>query len=397
MRVFDSPADYLERFTEDKGNFDRLMSSFFNDSYGQANNIGQNLIELGYPSAEIIPNHKIAQIAWFKENIDESFSIQNNWKEFILSKQIEYYRPEILMFVGWSYGGEYVKEIKEKYSFIRKIIFWTGESLPQVNFMKYFDSVFSCDTSNVLEINKNNKSAFHINHAFNTSINDRLCDNEKRNAISFCGSIKHGLYEHSYRAEMISELIEKHPISLNGNVYVPNIYSKNIRGIVAKTFHDTIDLIDRHFLPMNRMMSESYNANIGLRKDYIVFNKLFKKFESPIYGLMYLQKLKDTNIILNTHSNTSFACNMRLFEGTGVGSCLLSDYKKNIHELFDIDTEIVCYNSKDELLEKANYLLYNPQKALEIGQKAMSKVKKMHTYKHRIHEYINAFEKVLTQ
>ena len=74
---------------------------------------------------------------------------------------------------------------------------------------------------------------------------------------------------------------------------------------------------------------------------------------------------------------------------------MVSDYKKNLHEIFEIDTEIICYDSKDELVEKVDYLINNPEKAREIGKKAMLKTKQMHTYKNRIEEYINAINHIL--
>ena len=394
MRVFDAPGDYLHKFESLNGNYDYLMTSYFNDAYGQANFVGQNMSEQGYPTIEIIPNYRKAQYMWIKEHISRSVNALN-WKTEILFEQIAHYKPEILMFVGWSYGGILIKELKRKFNFIKKIIFWTGESLPETDFMTHYDAVFSCDKGNVLKLNNNDKASFHINHAFNFSLNKQLLDNDKNNTISFCGSIKFGASEHSYRAHILSHLSEKFSVSMNGNVYVPSLYSKSLRGILAKSFHNILDIIDKSKIPMNYIMTDAYKANISLRTNYKIFKELNKKFEPPIYGLEYLQKIKDSGIVLNTHSNTSFACNMRLFEGSGVGSCLVSDYKKNLHEIFEIDTEIICYDSKDELVEKVDYLINNPEKAREIGKKAMLKTKQMHTYKNRIEEYINAINHIL--
>ena len=61
MRVFDAPGDYLHKFESLNGNYDYLMTSYFNDAYGQANFVGQNMSEQGYPTIEIIPNYRKAQ------------------------------------------------------------------------------------------------------------------------------------------------------------------------------------------------------------------------------------------------------------------------------------------------------------------------------------------------
>jgi spore maturation protein CgeB len=58
---------------------------------------------------------------------------------------------------------------------------------------------------------------------------------------------------------------------------------------------------------------------------------------------------------------------LRLFETTGIGTCLLTDWKPNISELF----EPVTYRSPAEALEKARGLLdHEPerQKIARAGQ-----------------------------
>lgn len=104
IRVFDLPLNYISIFKSTKNTYKDLMDEIFSDAYGQANYLGAELNKKGLNSLEIIPNFKKAQFAWVKEN--STTSIDNaNWKKIILEKQIEYYRPEILLFVGWNYGG----------------------------------------------------------------------------------------------------------------------------------------------------------------------------------------------------------------------------------------------------------------------------------------------------
>ena len=50
---------------------------------------------------------------------------------------------------------------------------------------------------------------------------------------------------------------------------------------------------------------------------------------------------------------------MRLFEATGCGSMLITDYKKDLENLFVLDDEIIVFNSNDELFDLINYYLKN--------------------------------------
>ena len=57
------------------------------------------------------------------------------------------------------------------------------------------------------------------------------------------------------------------------------------------------------------------------------------------------RQLRASRVALNTHIDisTHSASNMRLFEATGVGACLLTDWKENLCELFEPDAEVVAY------------------------------------------------------
>ena len=44
---------------------------------------------------------------------------------------------------------------------------------------------------------------------------------------------------------------------------------------------------------------------------------------------------------------------MRLFEATGSGACLVTDWKENLGELFEPDVEVVTYRSVAECVKKS--------------------------------------------
>lgn len=396
MRIFDAPEDFLLGFNSSLYTYAEMMDEFFEDGYGQANNIGKMLTENGFNSVELIPNYKKAQMQWLNENISAAIS-DENWKTDILELQIDFFKPEILLFVGWNYGGEYITFLKEKYSFLKKIIFWVGESLPSIEFLNPFDAILSCDRGNVTSLNKNGKQAFHINHAFDVKLNEKLNSNNKKARLSFIGSIKHGSSEHSNRCRVLYNLSRNLNVSLSGNVYPPKLYAKNFKGNLIECYHDFIELMENRSNSLSRVLPlyESYNSLKELREENKIFRFLKEKSNNPMFGIKYLQNLKDSQVVLNTHSNTDYACNMRLFESTGVGSCLLTDYKKNIHELFDVDYDIVCYNSTEELIDKANYLINNPEAAKKIAQSGFEKTKKNHVYSNRLPNYIEAINIIL--
>jgi len=117
------------------------------------------------------------------------------------------------------------------------------------------------------------------------------------------------------------------------------------------------------------------------------FPKEFSEsINKPLFGHEMLEKLSSYSIALNydIRHTGDYACNMRLFEATGLGCTILTDSKKDLSEYFDIDSEILTYSSKDEAIEKINYLKENPDKAEQIRSAGQSKCLNNHTTQNQI-------------
>ena len=95
--------------------------------------------------------------------------------------------------------------------------------------------------------------------------------------------------------------------------------------------------------------------------------------------------LKRSKILINTHiEDTEYAGNMRLFEGTGLGCLLLTDQKKGLSDLFDLNKEIRTFTDEDNLINLCNYYLKNKLELEEIANNGKLKTIKSHTYESRV-------------
>ena len=123
--------------------------------------------------------------------------------------------------------------------------------------------------------------------------------------------------------------------------------------------------------------------------------KLLKYMKPAVYGLDMYQAIKDSKICLNIHADSSYkyASNMRMFEITGVGSCMIVDWKSNIKELFEPEKEIVTYKSPEECTEKIKWLLSNQEKMKEISENGQKRVLKDHTFDNRSSRLIEIIRK----
>jgi len=79
---------------------------------------------------------------------------------------------------------------------------------------------------------------------------------------------------------------------------------------------------------------------------------------------------------------------MRMFEATGMASCLLTDIGNNLSDIFVDGKEVISYDSPEDCLEKLNYLKENHKVAKEIGAAGKRRVLKDHSLQKRC-ELIN--------
>lgn len=132
----------------------------------------------------------------------------------------------------------------------------------------------------------------------------------------------------------------------------------------------------------------------GYTKGVSLSTRLKKCWRDEVWGLTMYQKLRGSRMSLNLHAQAAGECanNMRLYEATGVGTCLVTDWKKNLGGLFDIDREVVAYKNNGELIDKLRYLHEHPQECKKIAEAGQRRTLLDHTYALRIPEIIKIIE-----
>jgi len=108
-----------------------------------------------------------------------------------------------------------------------------------------------------------------------------------------------------------------------------------------------------------------------------------------IFGLEMYAKLQASKICLNHHiaAAGNAAANMRLFEATGMGSCLLTDWKVNLGELFEPDKEVVTFRSTAEAIEKITWLLNDEPSRCVIAKAGQSRALNSHNLAEKLREF----------
>jgi spore maturation protein CgeB len=112
-----------------------------------------------------------------------------------------------------------------------------------------------------------------------------------------------------------------------------------------------------------------------------------------LFGIDYYKLLRRSNIVFNLHSEAArnTVDNMKMFETTGVGACLITDTGSNMKDLFEEDKEVVTYLSVDEAIEKVKYLMDNENERKKIAEAGQSRTLREHNVRARceiMHEII---------
>lgn len=113
---------------------------------------------------------------------------------------------------------------------------------------------------------------------------------------------------------------------------------------------------------------------------------LHRCYQGEVWGVEMYQALRSSRITLNSHIDMAGreAGNARLFEATGVGTFLLTDFKDNLHTLFEPDREVVAWRSVDECLAMIDRYLRDEPAREAVATAGQARTLSTHTFQRRI-------------
>lgn len=79
---------------------------------------------------------------------------------------------------------------------------------------------------------------------------------------------------------------------------------------------------------------------------------------------------------------------LRIFDIMGCCGFLMTNYQAELTDLFEIGVDLEAYSSLEELIDKCAFYLAHEDERAKIALKGYEKVKKYHTYQHRIAEML---------
>lgn len=350
--------------------------------FGVADFYSTNLIQLGHEAKEVYANNKWIQKAWAREHritvyepspaVREAVSLMRrvpalatstpirwlkswarpllrshlqhdeSWFYDVLSAQIRQYKPDVLLnqdLVG--IGPRFLKEIKPH---VRFLVGQIASPLPKGDDLSVYDLVIS-SLPNLVAYFRRKGLVSELNRlAFEPRILGRLSE-KGRNVdlypVSFVGSLSR---DHTDRLKLLESLCRQVDMAVWGG------------GVSTVTAGSPIH-------PCH--MGEAWGCQM--------------------YNILHHSRMTINHHIdlAETHAN-----NMRLFESTGTGTLLITDWKEDLHRIFEPDKEVVTYRTPEECVEKIQYYLTHEAERQTIASAGQARTLRDHTYQHRLQEFV---------
>jgi spore maturation protein CgeB len=335
--------------------------------FGVSDFYPRNLVQLEHPAVEYSINNRRLQETWAREHglalstagsahlvlrrgfVPWVVRDQTAWMEQILAAQIEDFRPDVIVSHSLSdLRPAFWSRMRTHY---RLLVGQIASPLSPDIDLSPFDLMLSSLPNFVERFRAGGSRAELFRLAFDPVVLERLAGLDLREPpidVSFVGSLS---THHAGRLEWLEYVCEKIPIQVWGN------------GVDC--------------LPKDSAIRRAYRG--------------------PAWGVEMFDILRRSRISLNHHIEISgpYANNMRLYETTGVGTLLLTDWKQNLSEMFHPEAEVAAYRSSEDCVEKIGYYLEQDGERDRIARAGQEKTLREHTYRQRMAQLVALVETLL--
>ena len=310
----------------------------FAGGFGTGDAYSHGLGLLGVPAIEIVANSPVLQQAWAREHQPELLQLEQGAQQLfaILEAQIRWWKPSVLYVqdINWI-PAAFLQHVKP---LVEMVVGQNACPLAPGLDLSPYDLLCTAVPHYVDRFRKTGVEAEYLPIGFDTRLLNRYQTNAKRNhCLTFVGGL--GGY-HRQGTEVLELIARDLPLRAWG--------------------------YGGERLPEVSYLRKCWRGEAWAEEMYML--------------------LAQSRITLNRHIDIAqgYACNMRLYEATGMGACLVTDNKANLSSLFQPDEEIVTFESPEEAISKIKELIEKPILAEEIAKKGQARTLKEHSYQNHM-------------
>ncbi|MCW8932305.1 MAG: glycosyltransferase [Gammaproteobacteria bacterium] len=372
---------YIDRPELKNLSYDEQFEFTVSGFYSYLGSFGKEMERFGNETIELIFDSEFLQKQWAKENnitLDEG----KHWQAKIIAEQLKKIQPDVIYLQGVLFiDSVFIESIRDQLPNLKLVVQHSGS--PAGWERVHSDALLLVATPHMQEQAKENGlEAQLVYHGFDEQILKEIEKNKRQYDFSFVGSSGVGIMPHNNRYWDLLKLAYNSPLQLwldeKELVQSECLYSPFKKIELKDHFYNELDYNYKDY------------PNPPCKLNYLLPPE---KKHISVHGLDYYQLLADSKMTFHRHGDLilNYSGAMRLFEATGVGTCLITDNQSNLSDTFEPDKEIVTYSSLPECVEKVNYLLEHPEEREAIALAGQQRNLKEHTIRHRceqIHELI---------
>lgn len=353
-------ALYAEHPDLDRASYDEQMRVRNESLFGVADFYSSNLRALGHEAYDIHANNEPLQRAWAREHdlpvrsgSRERWALRlrrgiipwisriedRRWIYEILAAQIERLKPDVILNQAIDgIDGTFLRAMKKH---TRLLAGQIAAPISDDEDVSMYDLIVSSLPNFVERFRRLGITSEENRFAFEPRVLQMVKPGERDIPISFVGSISR---HHQTRVKLLEYLCERFDLALWG------------KGIET--------------LPESSILHRHHRG--------------------PAWGGEMYRILGRSMITLNHHISIAgeYANNMRLFEATGMGALLLTDWKSNLGDIFALDSEVVSYRTPEECAAHIERLLAAEHDRARIAAAGQQRTVEEHNYRRRMEELV---------
>lgn len=285
-----------------------------------------------YQVSEHLSSVEPLQRRWASE---QGISVSDEgWQLEVLFAQLCKAKPDI-WFSHALVPSSFRLKVRERIPSIRLVIGYDGHWAHDPSIYQGCDLMLTCVQETAAFYRAKGFSSFYWPHGFDERILTRFSTQSRDVKCAFAGSVLlAGSMKHIQRLSFLAEISKS--CELFPAVYIsPSNHVGFFRACCSN------------------VKSGAVIEGLRLLRNYSRWRYMVSIAKRPVYGLDMFKLLGSSKIAVNLHGDVvTTAANKRLFETTGVGACLVTDWHPNISEFFEPEEEVVTYRSVEECKQK---------------------------------------------
>lgn len=374
--------------------YQELYDRFVKTRYSLSNFYARHMKVLGNEAQELFANLEPLQKAWAREHgvqYEES-----NWVKDIVLAQVIEFQPDALYLENLNlFDYDFRQQLWEVCNQATFIIGEISSPIQDFTVFRDLNLIVTVVPHFAQLFRQNGATAALMPLAFESTILDEVKSADERDLdFTFVGTLGGPTGHHMQRYAMVEKVMSSSPLQVWGQVDEP---PSGRRRVLAKAIY----LANRILYGMG--VSKEQQAKLPLIRRGVswvsdptlpsVKQRYPSRVHEPLFGLDNYEILARSKLVFNSHIDCaeSYAGNMRLYEATGMGACLVTDSKINLPDLFDPEIEVVTYRSAEECIKKVRYLLDHEDERKAIAANGQRRTLRDHTIAQRVerlHELI---------